>query len=94
MFLKILTKILSFIDSIFFVMKITELSKNKADFLIIQHTNNYGYIFNGKKYAHLTYSAYFYLKDMGHEVVFLDKPFSKFKRNKYYPCIIMFYVEF
>lgn len=87
MFLNILTKILSFIDSIFFVMKITELSKNKADFLIIQHTNNYGYIFNGKKYAHLTYSAYFYLKDMGHEVVFLDKPFSKFKRNKYYPCI-------
>ncbi|MFW2564591.1 hypothetical protein [Acinetobacter baumannii] len=87
MFLKILTKILSFIDSIFFVMKITELSKNKADFLIIQHTNNYGYVFNGKKYAHLTYSAYFYLKNTGCKVVFLDKPFSKFKGNKYYPCI-------
>lgn len=85
MILKILARMLGFIDIIFFIIKMPEISKSKSDLLIIQHANNYGYTFNGKKYSHLTYSVYFYIKNIK-SVIFLDKPFSKLKRNHKYYC--------
>lgn len=97
MIVKILIGMLSFIDSLLFFLKKYEISKSKCDVLFIQHSNNYGYIFNGKKYAHLTYSAYFFLRTNVEKVAFLDKPFSKNnKEESYYPSInvnVLFFFE-
>lgn len=59
---------------------------NNVDIVFLQNQSNYGYIYEGKSYPHLTGSLFFLFnkENINANVVFLNKPFSSFKKEDTY----------
>lgn len=88
--MKILKYLLLFLDLIFFFFQRRNFKAiRNVDFLFLQHRVNYSYFHEGKIYAPLLYSVYYFLTKLQKtRVAFLNKPFSKIKKqHSYYESI-------